>query len=69
MGIFRRIFGKREKLSISTGQIKDMIYNCLSEGLSPEQVLVDRKLAGWELLKSRQEALLYIKYINRRMKL
>ena len=60
-------FGKPQQLDIRTEQIKTKIYECLSEGQTPEQVMADHRLAGWQMLKSKSDALLYIKYIHRRM--
>ena len=67
MGIIGRLFGKEKQLGISTVQIKSKIYECLHEGKPPEQVIDDKRLAGWELLKSKPAAMSYIKYIHRRM--
>jgi hypothetical protein len=39
MGFFSRLFGKDEELDIPTEQIKAKIYECLSEGKPPEQVI------------------------------
>jgi len=68
MWFFSRLFGKGKKLGISTELIKEKIYECLSEGNHPEQVIADPRLADWELLKSPRDALLYIEYLQRRMK-
>lgn len=67
MGLVGRLLGKEKQLDISTVQIKSKIYECLSEGKPPEQVIEDKRLAGWELLKSKRAAMSYIKYIHRRM--
>jgi hypothetical protein len=68
MLFFSRLFGKGKKLGISTELIKEKIYECLSEGKFPEQVLADQRIADWELQKSKRDALLYIEYIDRRMR-
>jgi hypothetical protein len=67
MGLFSRLFGKDEELDIPTEQIKAKIYECLSEGKLPEQIIEDERLAGWELLNSKSDAMSYIKYIHNRM--
>jgi hypothetical protein len=67
MGLIDRILRKEKQLNISTTQIKSKIYECLREGKLPEQVIEDKRLAGWELLKSKRAAMGYIKYIHRRM--
>ncbi len=67
MGLIGRLLGKEKQLDVSTVQIKSKIYECLREGKPPEQVIEDKRLAGWELLKSRPAAMSYIKYIHRRM--
>lgn len=67
MGLISKLLGKDKKLSISTEQIKAKIYECLNEGNSSEQVLEDKRLVGWDLLKSKSYALSYIKYTHRRM--
>ena len=67
MWIISKLLGKKKEFGISTEQIKAKIYDCLSEGQTPEQVIVDNRLADWELLESKKEALLYIKYIHRRV--
>ena len=67
MWIISKLLGKKKELGISTEQIKAKIYDCLSEGKTPEQVIVDIRLTDWELLESKKEALLYIKYVHRRM--
>jgi hypothetical protein len=68
MWIISKLLDKKKELGISTEQIKAKIYDCLSEGKTPEQVIVDNRLADWELLKHNKEAILYIKYIHGRMK-
>ena len=67
MKLIRRLLGKEKKLGISTQQIKAKIYECLGEGQPPEQVMEDNRLTGWDLLKSKSDALSYIKYTHRRM--
>ena len=67
MGLIGRFLRKENKPDVSTIQIKSKIYECLSEGKPPEQVIEDKRLAGWELLKSKGAAMRYIKYIHRRM--
>jgi hypothetical protein len=67
MWIIRKVLGKKKELGISTVQIKAKIYECLSEGQPPEKVIADQRLEGWDLLKSKRDAILYIKYIHRRM--
>ncbi len=66
MGLVRRLLGKEKPPIISTERVKSKIFECLSEGKSPEQVIKDERLAGWELLKSKPAAMSYIKYIHRR---
>ncbi len=67
MRFIDRLLGKEKALSISTEQIKTKIYECLSEGKTPEQVIEDERLTGWKLLNSKSDALSYIKYIHRQM--
>lgn len=67
MRFIDRLLGKEKALSISTEQIKTKIYECLSEGKTPEQVIEDERLTGWELINSKSDALSYIKYIHRQM--
>ena len=67
MMFIRYLFGKNKKFDVRTEQIKPKIYECLSEGQTPEQVMADQRLDGWQMLKSKSDALLYIKYIHRRM--
>lgn len=67
MRFIDRLLGKEKALSISTEQIKTKIYECLSEGKTPEQVIEDERLTGWKLLNSKSDALIYIKYIHRQM--
>lgn len=66
MGLLRRLLGREKPPYISTERIKSKIDECLSEGKSPEQVIEDERLVGWELLKSKPAAMSYIKYIHRR---
>lgn len=67
MRFIDRLLGKEKALSISTEQIKTKIYECLSEGKTPEQVIEDERLTGWKLINSKSDALSYIKYIHRQM--
>ncbi|MHC4843472.1 MAG: hypothetical protein ACYTEE_06690 [Planctomycetota bacterium] len=65
MRFISRLLSKDKEVGIRTEQIKAKIYECLSEGKTPEQVIEDERLTGWKLLKSKSDALSYIKYINR----
>lgn len=67
MKFIQRFLGREKGLMVRTELIKAKIFECLGEGLTPVEVLVDNRLAGWELLSSKKDALLYIKYIRRRM--
>jgi hypothetical protein len=67
MWIISKLLENKKELGISTEQTKAKIYECLREGQPPEKVMADQRLEGWELLKSKRDALLYIKYIHRRV--
>jgi hypothetical protein len=74
MGLINSILGKKPKyrsakeLGIYPGQLRYKLYQCLSEGKSPEQTYERLREEGEFKNQHRNDALRYIEYFHRRMK-